>query len=48
MLNFHERIVRQAKHACDILCRHLKGFGAKNHGALAKLFEAYAIMQTAR
>ena len=48
MLDHHKRIVRQTKHARDILCRHLKRLRAQNHSALAELFEADAIMQTAR
>jgi hypothetical protein len=40
--------VRETKHARDIARRHLEGFGAQHHGSLAELFEANAVVQTAR
>jgi hypothetical protein len=43
-----EGITRQTQHARDILRRHLEGLGAQHQRALAELFEAYAVVQTAR
>ena len=48
VLDHDERIVRQAQHARDVVRSHLERFSAKHNSALAKLFEADAIMQTAR
>ena len=48
MLDHDERIVGQAHHTCDVARRDLKRVSAQDDCALAKLFEADAIMQTAR
>ena len=48
MFNHDKRIVRQPQHARDVLGRNLERLGTKDNGAFAELFEADAIMQTAR
>lgn len=48
MLDREEGIVGQAKDAGDVAGRDLEGRGAEHHRALAELFEADAIVQTAR
>ena len=48
MLDHQKRIVRQAKHSGNIARRHLKRVCTENDCGLAELFEANAVMQTAR
>ena len=48
VLDHDEWIIGQTHHARDILGRDLKRFGAQHNRAFAVLFEADAIMQTAR
>ena len=48
VLDHDEGIGRQAQHAGDVFYRHLERFGADHHRALAQLFKADAVMQTAR
>jgi len=43
-----EGIARQTQHARDIPRRHLEGLGAQHQRSLAELFEANAVVQTAR
>ena len=48
VLHQEEGIVGQAQHARDVFRCHLKRFGTEYQGALAKLLEGNAVMQTAR
>jgi len=48
VLEFQERIVRQAQHSGDVPRGDDKRLGAQHHRALAQLFEGYSIVQTAR
>ena len=48
MLDREERVVGQAEHAGDVAGRDLERHGAQHHRALAELFEADAVVQTAR
>mgnify|MGYP007122439347 FL=1 len=48
MLDCEERVVGQAQDAGDVPRRHLERLGAQHHRPLAELFEADAIVQTAR
>ena len=48
VFDHNEGVVGQAQHAGDVFYRHLERFGADHHRALAQLFEADAVMQTAR
>jgi hypothetical protein len=48
MLNAQEGIGGQAEDAGDVARRHLERCGAQHHRPLAELFEADAVVQTAR
>ena len=48
VLQPQEWIARKPKYTGDIARRYLKGFGAQHHRALAELFKANAVVQTAR
>ena len=48
VLDPQEGITWQAQHAGNIARRYLKGLGAQHHRSLAELFEANAVVQTAR
>ena len=48
MLNREEGVVGQAQDTGDVARRHLERLGAKHYRPLAELFEADAIVQTAR
>ena len=48
MLDREERVIRQAEDARNVTRRHFERLGAEHHRPLAKLFEADAVVQTAR
>ena len=48
MLNAQEGIAGQAEDAGDVPRRHLERYGAEHYRPLAELFEADAVVQTAR
>ena len=48
MLDREEGVVGQAQDTGDVARRHLERLGAKHYRPLAELFEADAIVQTAR
>lgn len=48
MRNLHERIVRKPHDPRDVLCGHLKRFGAEHRRPLTQLLECNSVVQTAR
>ena len=48
MFDNHERVVLEAHHSGNVPGCYLEGFSTNDNGAFAELFEADAVMQTAR
>ena len=48
MFDNHERVVLKAHHSGNVPGCYLEGFSTNDNGAFAELFEADAVMQTAR